>query len=126
LLPENITIANNLFSLPEGGTLLKGQQGKAFKWMGNMAATQNAGSTNRQAGIRFVEAQLSRGPDGLWRPSPTVSEVQRAAQGRFREIKTDIDGQPRKGRLDVGCDQISQAPILNRPLTAADVGPSWN
>ena len=55
-----------------------------------------------------------------------TSGVRGAAQGRFREIKTDIDGQPRKGRLDVGCDQISQAPILNRPLTAADVGPLWS
>lgn len=40
-------------------------------------------------------------------------------------MKIDIDGQPRKGRLDAGCDQLSIDPITSRPLTAADVGPEW-
>ena len=29
------------------------------------------------------------------------------------------------GRPDVGCDQFADGPVSNRPLTAADVGPSW-
>jgi hypothetical protein len=28
-------------------------------------------------------------------------------------------------RLDAGCDELSDAPITLRPLTAADVGPEW-
>jgi hypothetical protein len=36
-----------------------------------------------------------------------------------------IDGQPRAGKLDVGCDQAGDAPILRRPLEPKDVGPSW-
>ncbi|HEU0010156.1 MAG TPA: hypothetical protein VFT34_10110 [Verrucomicrobiae bacterium] len=48
-----------------------------------------------------------------------------AAEGRFASIKTDMDGQPRAERPDVGADQLSKAPVINRPLSAADVGPSW-
>lgn len=35
----------------------------------------------------------------------------------------DIDGQARDGSPDVGADEVSRKPILNRPLTEADVGP---
>ena len=35
----------------------------------------------------------------------------------------DIDGQARDGSPDVGADEVSRKPILNRPLTKADVGP---
>jgi hypothetical protein len=40
-------------------------------------------------------------------------------------VKSDIDGQSRAAPADVGCDQISTAPVTNRPLKAEDVGPSW-
>jgi len=36
-----------------------------------------------------------------------------------------VAAQPRQGKLDVGCDQASDAPILRRPLEPKDVGPSW-
>ena len=35
----------------------------------------------------------------------------------------DIDGQARDGSPDVGADEVSRKPILNRTLTKADVGP---
>ena len=35
----------------------------------------------------------------------------------------DIDGQPRKSACDAGADQFEDAPVTNRPLTTADVGP---
>jgi len=53
------------------------------------------------------------------------SPVRGAAEGDFPQIRADMDGQSRTGGLDVGSDQISNAPITNRPLTADDVGPSW-
>lgn len=34
-----------------------------------------------------------------------------------------IDGQARDGSPDVGADEVFRKPILNRPLTEADVGP---
>jgi hypothetical protein len=51
--------------------------------------------------------------------------VRGAAEGNFPQIKTDMDSQLRIGKLDVGSDQISAAPIKIRPLTTNDVGPAW-
>ena len=120
LRPENITIANNVFALTSGN-LLKGQEGgTGYKWMGNIASPGGV----EHAGIKFVEAKLERGADGLWRPAKD-SAVRGAAEGSFPSVNSDIDGQPRLGRADAGCDQLSEAPITRRPLTAAEVGPAW-
>lgn len=119
LRPENITIANNLLSPGEGGTLLKGTEGEGFKWLGNLSA-----APVDHKGIRTIDPKLERAKDGLLRPSADTP-ARAAAEGTFPDVKTDIDGQPRPAHADIGCDQFSDAPITHRPLTAADVGPSW-
>jgi poly(beta-D-mannuronate) lyase len=118
LRPENITIANNIFSLKQGAPL-KGQEGAGFKWAGNFAA----GPADHK-GFRGGDPKLQRGRDGLWRPAAD-SPARSAAEGEFPSIRTDIEGQPRAGRLDAGCDQSSDAPVTNPPVTPADVGPRW-
>jgi poly(beta-D-mannuronate) lyase len=119
LRPENITIANNLFALPEKGALLQGTEGKGFRWLGNVT-----NATLEHPGIRPLDPRLERGKDGLWRPAAD-SPVRGLAEGRFPAVQTDMDGQPRPERRDVGADQISEAPITNRPLKSQDVGPAW-
>jgi poly(beta-D-mannuronate) lyase len=118
--PAEITIANNLFVVPPQGTLLKGTEGEYWRWMGNLVS----GATPEHAGLKVADPKLARGTDGLLRPAAD-SPARGAAEGIFPNVKTDIDGQPRTGKLDVGCDQISDAPIANHPLTAAEVGPAW-
>ena len=51
-----------------------------------------------------------------------------AATGSFPGVTVDIDGQPRgEGEVkDVGADEVSEAPVLARPLTPDDVGPAYN
>ena len=120
LRPENVTIANNVFAVRDEGALFTGTEGKDFKWMGNIANVAPADAK----GIRVLDPKLERGKDGLWRPAAD-SPVRRAAEGDVSQVKTDMDGQPRTGRLAAGSDQISDAPISLRPLTAADVGPAW-
>jgi len=121
LRPDNITIANNIFSVSEGN-LLKGKEGgSGYKWMGNLAAPQGA---KERDGLRVAELKLARDRDGLWRPT-SESPAHGAAKGDFPNVKDDIDGQPRISAKDSGCDQISDAPITRRPLRAEDVGPSW-
>ena len=120
LRPDSVTIANNIFSLSEG-TLLKGREGgSGYKWMGNIAWPAGV----EHAGIKFTDPKLKRGPDGLGRPAKD-SPARNIAEGNFSSIKTDIDGQERKGHAHAGCDQVTDSPIVNRFLTAADVGPSW-
>jgi len=67
---------------------------------------------------------MARGANGLWRPAAD-SPVRGVSESRFASIKTDMDGQPRAESQDAGADQLSKAPVTNRPLSAADVGPSW-
>lgn len=123
LRPENITVANNLLS-PSDGPLLKGVEGSGFKWMGNLAMTPGGKPAINHAGIVITNASLVRSAHGLWRPAKD-SPVRGAAEGRFGSVKTDMDGQARPERCDVGADQFSEAPSTSRPLTAADVGPVW-
>jgi poly(beta-D-mannuronate) lyase len=120
LRPENITIANNIFS-PNEGALLKGTEGANYRWLGNVAAPGAAA----HAGIWVGDLKLERRQDGLWRPTIT-SPARCAAEGNFAMAKLDMDGQPRERLIDIGSDQYSTAPITRRPLTAADVGPAWN
>jgi hypothetical protein len=119
LRPENITIANNVFSIT-GGSLFKGREGEGYKWMGNIASP---GGTEH-AGVQYADAKLERGADGLWRPAKD-SPARHAAEGSFPSIKIDIDAQERQGRFDVGCDQAADTMVRNAPLSASDVGPAW-
>ncbi len=120
LKPQNITVVNNLFGLPPEGTLLKGTEGEGFQWLGNLAS----GTATVHPGIKIVDLKLEIAKDGLQRPTGD-SPARGAAMGDFPLVKTDIDGQQRTGPVDVGCDQITDGPITNRPLSAQDVGPSW-
>lgn len=121
LRPENITLANNLFSPATNGVVLRGTEGSGFKWLGNVSTGKTPGE---RPGIRPLDVKFSRAADGLWRPGAD-SPLRGEADGSFAQFKTDMDGQPRAGALDAGSDQISDAPITVRPLTAADVGPAW-
>jgi poly(beta-D-mannuronate) lyase len=119
LQPENITIANNIFSLSEGRLLNGTEGGKGYHWMGNLAA-----GTGAHPGIRFLDPKLEKAKNGLWRPAQD-SPAKDSAEGSFPVVKHDVDGQPRNVRADVGCDEMSASPGTNAPLTAADVGPLW-
>jgi poly(beta-D-mannuronate) lyase len=120
LLPENITIANNVLC-PSDGQVFNGDEGKGFKWFGNFASTSAATNTTK---LHVIDPKLARAEDGLLRPA-SASPVRNAAEGDFAAINYDIDGQARSGRPDAGCDQFSAEARTNRPLTPAEVGPSW-
>jgi poly(beta-D-mannuronate) lyase len=123
LRPENITIANNIFALRSDEALLKGTEGDGFKWVGNVANRSLALTDHH--GIRVADFERPHGGDGMWQPAKD-SPIRGAAERDFPTVKTDIQGQPRSGvRFDVGCDQLSDAPVINHPLSAAEVGPSW-
>lgn len=116
LPPENIQFAYNVFSLPADGKLAKGREGAGYRWAGNFS---NKGDDR----LRKADLMLSRGKDGLWRPS--AGSPVRSAAASYPGLSTDIDGQPRTGKLDAGCDQLSSAPATSRPMTSSDTGPPW-
>ncbi|HVK03881.1 MAG TPA: polysaccharide lyase 6 family protein, partial [Armatimonadaceae bacterium] len=128
LRPEKITIANNLFLLfllPEGGTLLKGEEGSGFRWVGNLADGPAGATLPEHAGIRIADPKLTRGEDGLWHPAPDSPAIG-AAEGGFPLVTSRTSGITGI-RADVGSRQ-SHGRLLNwrsRPLSVADVGPPW-
>jgi poly(beta-D-mannuronate) lyase len=122
LRPEDITVANNHFALPEDGVMLKGTESATFRWKGNILTSDSPVFVHD--GIRRLDTALVKDADGLCRAA-AESPVRGAAVGDFPDVQTDIDGQPRPDGRDVGCDQISDAPTTSHPLTAKDTGPSW-
>jgi poly(beta-D-mannuronate) lyase len=124
LLPENITLANNVLSIRGDGAPFQGAEGNGFKWMGNFTSGSSAAAKQVREGVAQADLKMERAADGLWRPA-TNSPVRRSAAGSFPNITTDLDGQRRDTPGDAGCDQRSDGPIANRPLRVSDVGPSW-
>jgi poly(beta-D-mannuronate) lyase len=102
LHPQNITIANNAFSVPDEGEIIRGTQGEGFKWNGNVAAANSGGASKitpaveNQTGVKLVNLDAGRSTDGLWQPNVST-----------------------QGSVRAGCDSS------RRPLTRADVGPAW-
>ncbi|HTX22955.1 MAG TPA: polysaccharide lyase 6 family protein [Candidatus Aquilonibacter sp.] len=93
-------------------------------WEGNILWGETNGLTaDMAAGFKVVDPKLKRDANGeyhLSAGSPAVG----AGVGSFPYVTVDMDGQPRGVKMDVGADQISKAPVINRILTVADVGPN--
>ena len=122
LRPQRITLAGNLF-MPSDGTLLRGTQGEGFTWVDNVAWWVDAAKAQLPEGVRAIDPKLARASDGLLRPGS--DSPLRAAARRLHLVESDVDGQSRPGPTFAGCDEFSDARVTRRPLTAADVGPSW-
>ncbi|MEX0613530.1 MAG: chondroitinase-B domain-containing protein, partial [Pirellulales bacterium] len=124
LLAENVTVANNLLR-SSGPAIFEGNQGAGWTWQGNIAFGGSLGPVAGNPGISVVDPQLQFGTDGLWRPGAGSPAINGGAGDYSSLIATDMDGQARIGIYDVGADEVSAATIVRKPLTAADVGPSW-
>jgi poly(beta-D-mannuronate) lyase len=119
LPPEGITVANNLFVLEPGEALLKGTEDRGYRWVGNVVSGTDVAPL---PGLRVSNVSLAL-TAGLLRFPASGPRI--LAEGSFPTVTTDIDGQPRATPLDIGCDQLSSAPVLSHPLSAAEVGPAW-
>lgn len=129
------TFANNILLAPERSVFFRAPNPDDFTWAGNLAWGGELGIEPRE-GLTWVDPRLEEGPDGLLRPAADSPALD-AAEGRLEydrptdlawalaNFVCDIDGQPRDETPDIGCDERSDAPATSRPLTAADVGPSW-
>ena len=124
LLAENVTIANNLLR-SNGPDIFEGNQGTGWTWEGNIAFGDSLGPAAGNPGISVIDPQLQLGADGLWRPGPGSPAINGASGNYSSYLTHDMDGQARIDIFDVGADEFSAANIVRKPLTAADVGPSW-
>ena len=127
---QDVRIANNLVS----GWAKRMVEAKGaiedLEWLGNIVwgGEQEKGSERDGLGIKAKEAEVRVVDTGLkregelWRlqaGDPALG----AAQGKFENVIRDMDGQARRAPLDVGADQKSSEPVINKPLRESDVGP---
>jgi len=124
LLPENVTVANNLFR-SSSPTIFEGNEGAGWTWEGNIAFGGSLGPKAGDAGITVIDPQLQLDPNDIWRLGAT-SPARNAAVGNYSQyVSGDMDGQARIDLYDVGADEYSLATIVRKPLESDDVGPTW-
>lgn len=124
--PTGCQILNNVVSSARG-VLLEEPAAGSIRWAGNLFFARppaSPGAATGHEGIRLADPVLERAPDSLWRPA-AASPLLGAGVTLPKPPESDMDGQPRGERRDVGADQRSTAPITYRPLSAKDVGPGW-
>jgi len=123
LPPKNSTIANNLV-LSNNQLVRYNTEPINIIWEGNIMQGTSLG-IDQPPGIALEDPKLAIASDGLWRPSSNSPAIG-AEAGNYNYVDIDMDGQPRVLLKDVGADQLSQAPITIKPLSASDdVGPAW-
>lgn len=132
LLPENNRFVNNLVSNCKGDAMTIAVQDKnspldkfTFKpniFQGNTIWGSGASGFPTMEGISTLNPKLVFSKDGLYRPdkkSPIVNS------GVNSELSTDMDGQPRDDKKDVGADELSDDGVIYHPLSSKEVGPKW-
>ena len=119
--PIDCTNVNNVVRSTTGPLIKIVTAPTNFLWRSNFFSGASVGLTD--PGILTSNPLLSLASDGLWRPA-TNSPVRSNATS-YPNIAEDFDGQTRAQPADIGCDQISAAPILQSPLQPGDVGPNW-
>ena len=123
LLAEDITIANNIFyNTSSTYSLINGKENKTINWANNLISGYKVqGLTEKQFEIFNPKFKQE---DGILRPK-NIKQIQGEKINKLNEFTTDIDGQLRTINKEIGADQQSNDPIVYRPLTKANVGPSW-
>jgi poly(beta-D-mannuronate) lyase len=122
-LPENIDIANNIFyTTAPNKALISGQPNKGINWVNNVVFGYQVNMLTENEFTTF-DPDFKQEND-LLRPQNRKEEQVETAE-KFTRVITDMDGQTRKSNKEIGADQLSSAAIIYRPLTKADVGPSW-
>jgi poly(beta-D-mannuronate) lyase len=115
-----ITIVNNII---EGGGVAASIVGPFAnpKWEGNIIFNTKGAGDMPDESFTTIDPKLIKDAAGeyhLQKSSPAVDAV----KGNYTAVITDMDGQTRKGKFDVGADEISTDTIKVKILNPADVG----
>ena len=121
LAPDGLQIANNLVVTRNGPIVEYEDAPLNITYASNVFFGAESG-IGQVDGILIADPSLIRDQD-VWRLSSTSVAVGAATAIDF--VTHDIDGQERDGLPDIGADEISLSPVVYRPLTSQDVGPSY-
>ena len=83
-----------------------------------------------RGGAKVIDPKLEQSTSKIWRPtadSPAAGTAATTQPSDFAFVTEDIEGKPRDAsKRSVGCfEPTASAEPRYRPLTPADVGPSW-
>ena len=124
LPPVGTVFANNIVTGKNSPLIQLDEAQARIKYEGNIVYGVKVGVSSGK-GLQVVDPKLMKDKTGIYRPQKD-SPVKGAATGGYPKITHNVDGQKRSGQSDVGADQISTKPILNKPLSRKDVGPVWS
>jgi poly(beta-D-mannuronate) lyase len=116
----HITIANNLIQGGGAAATISGPFTDGA-WEGNLIFNTNGAGDITQTGYKTVDAGLIKDTNGEYHLQPSSAAVN-AAVGNYSFVSTDMDGQKRVGKLDVGADEFSKEKVSVRVLNVDDVG----
>ena len=116
----NIIFANNII---EGGGQAVKISGPIMNptWEGNIIWNSDGVGALPPEGFTVTDPLLKKDKNGIAHivsGSPAIGK----SKGTFSYLKSDIDGQPRTGKPDVGADQLSSSTITNSILSVEEVG----
>ena len=115
-----ITIANNLIVGGGPAVSITGPYANPSA-EGNIIFKTNGAGDLPQGAYQEKDPGLVRDADGENHLSKNSSAID-AAKGNYGFVQTDMDGQSRKGKLDVGADEFSAEPVKVKTLYPKDVG----
>lgn len=91
-------------------------------WSGNILWNVTGGAMP-SSGYTTADPKLVEDSNSIFHIQSNSPAVD-ASIGSYTYVTQDMDGHPRSGARDVGGDEYSTSPVVNRPLTTADVGPA--
>jgi len=132
LLPESNRFVNNLVvNSKKNGINIAVQDKEApldfltFKpnvFEGNIIFGEKKNAADLPAGVQRIDPLLSLDGDGLFRLAKNSPALNNGVRS---DVETDMDGQSRDSKKDVGADEFSESKLIRHPLTAEEVGPEW-
>lgn len=134
--PTDCIFANNLMvgRTPTTQPAIKFEdQPQNMTWIGNIIFGLEPGLPEEvlnSGGAKVIDPKLEQSTSKIWRPtadSPAAGTAATTQPSDFAFVTEDIEGKPRDAsKRSVGCfEPTASAEPRYRPLTPADVGPSW-
>lgn len=122
LAPDSLLIVNNLVHTRNGPIFEYEETPLQVTYAANVVYGATVGIDTTDGGITVADPILAL-QSGLWRPSSASPIVNQGVHVEF--VTEDMDGQARDATPDIGADEIASGPVLHKPVTASDVGPSF-
>jgi poly(beta-D-mannuronate) lyase len=116
----NVTIANNIIQGGDKAAFISGPY-KNGEWINNITFNVKEDGDIPATGYSTIDPKLAKDATGAYHLQAGSVAIDKA-KGSYSSVTTDMDGQQRKGLLDVGADEVSKEKAVAHVLQPAEVG----